>query len=94
LFLDLKMPGVDGFQVLEWLRLNPPKHPMLVVALTGFLDLKHAQRAYQYGAHTFLTKPCTTEDVRHLRQVYAGYWESCPIRIADAEESNTFSETI
>jgi CheY-like chemotaxis protein len=94
LFLDLKMPRANGFQVLDWLRLNPPKHPMLVVAVTGFLEYKNAQRAFQFGAHTFLNKPCTTEDVRNLRQVYAGYWETSPREILDAEDSDSFSETV
>src|SRR5438874_8305913 len=33
--LDLKMPGVDGFEVLRWLRLQPELRSLLVVVLTS-----------------------------------------------------------
>ena len=89
LFLDLKMPRVDGFGVLDWLQLRPLKTPILVVALTGYLEYKNAQKAYQHGAHTFLTKPCVTEDIRNLRHVYAGYWEPSPLPEANAGETQS-----
>jgi len=88
LFLDIKMPRVNGFQVLDWLRRHPPTRPLLVIALTGCLEYKDGQKAFQFGAHTFLTKPCTTEDVRNLRQSFAGYWESSPVR--DTSPSGSF----
>jgi CheY-like chemotaxis protein len=55
LLLDLKMPRVDGFQVLEWLRLNPL--PKLVIAvLSGSDRTEEVAHAMSLGAHFFHTK--------------------------------------
>jgi CheY-like chemotaxis protein len=55
LLLDLKMPRLDGFQVLQWLRANP--FPRLVVAvLSGSDDPEQMAQALDLGAHFFHTK--------------------------------------
>ena len=55
LLLDLKMPRLDGFQVLKWLRANP--FPKLVVAvLSGSNDPEQMAQALDLGAHFFHTK--------------------------------------
>jgi CheY-like chemotaxis protein len=55
LLLDLKMPRVDGFQVLEWLRMNPL--PKLVIAvLSGSNRTEEVAQAMNLGAHFFHTK--------------------------------------
>src|SRR5690348_3419479 len=53
LMLDLKMPRVDGFGVLEWLKSHPAVK-MFVVVLTNFGQTKEVIRAYSMGAHSFL----------------------------------------
>ena len=59
--LDIKMPGVDGIEVLKFLHKNFPR--MKVIMLTGFADLKHAMEAKEFGARDFITKPYRLEDV-------------------------------
>src|SRR4051812_8627804 len=55
LLLDLKMPRVDGFQVLEWLQLHPL--PKLVIAvLSGSDQTDEVAQAMDLGAHFFHTK--------------------------------------
>ena len=55
LLLDLKMPRVDGFEVLEWLRANPL--PTLVIAvLSGSNRTEEIAQAMDLGAHFFHTK--------------------------------------
>jgi DNA-binding NtrC family response regulator len=51
--LDLRLPGMDGLQVLDELR----RHDAAVVLLTGHGDIAAAVRAMQLGAENFLTKP-------------------------------------
>jgi two-component system response regulator len=75
LFLDLKMPGVNGFRVLEWLLKHPELRPSLVVALTGTYEFGDAELAYHLGANTFLTKPCIPEDVHNLRQAFLNVFD-------------------
>jgi two-component system response regulator AtoC len=62
--LDLKLPGLDGLEVLEQLR----RHDASVLLLTGFGDIATAVRAMQLGAENFLTKPV---DMGHLAAVVA-----------------------
>lgn len=75
LFLDLKMPHVNGFRVLEWLLKRPELRPSLVVALTGTYEYGHAELAYHLGANTVLTKPCITTDVHNLRQAFLNVFD-------------------
>ena len=53
--LDLKMPGKDGFDVLEWLR-QQPNRPVTVV-LSGSDHQRDMDRAFALGAHYYHVKP-------------------------------------
>ena len=65
--LDLKMPGMDGFAVLEWIKENPLHGDVPIVALSGFANMAgQVTRAYQLGAHSFLPKPVQLQDVRSI----------------------------
>ncbi len=55
--LDLTLPGVDGFEVLRWMRGQPTLNKLRVVVLTGSTDIRDANRAYELGANSFLVKP-------------------------------------
>jgi FixJ family two-component response regulator len=57
--LDLRLPDIDGMQVLEAMR----RKSALVILLTGYGDIPTAVRAMQMGAENFLTKPV---DMPHL----------------------------
>lgn len=54
-FLDLKMPMMDGIQTLCEIRNINKKLP--VIMLTGFGSLKTAKEAMNLGAHDYVTKP-------------------------------------
>jgi CheY-like chemotaxis protein len=55
--LDIKMPGTDGFDVLQWIRLQPGLAGLPVVMLTSSDEIRDVNRAYQLGANSFLVKP-------------------------------------
>jgi CheY-like chemotaxis protein len=57
LLLDVKMPRLDGFQVLQWLLENPANRPALIIVLTSSGDPKDIQRARALGANSYLIKP-------------------------------------
>jgi DNA-binding NtrC family response regulator len=59
--LDLRMPGLDGFEVLERFKASMPSTP--VVILTGSKDIKDAVRATQLGAFNYLTKPVNADEI-------------------------------
>src|SRR3984893_1241386 len=54
-FLDLVMPGLDGIQVLEQLRVIDPR--LNVVFLSGVTDAHKIAQAFRLGAQDYLTKP-------------------------------------
>lgn len=55
LLLDLNMPGVDGFDVLQELS-KSDKKPKIIV-LTAYADVKSAIESAKLGANDFLSKP-------------------------------------
>ncbi|HZR21375.1 MAG TPA: response regulator [Verrucomicrobiae bacterium] len=59
IFLDLKMPFVSGFEVLEWIRTQPQLASIPVFVLTGSSIERDRQRAFELGARHYLTKPAT-----------------------------------
>jgi two-component system nitrogen regulation response regulator GlnG len=59
--LDIKMPGVSGFDVLKFIKEKHPKTK--VVMLTGFADLKNAIESKKLGAEDFVSKPYDLVDL-------------------------------
>ncbi len=55
--LDVDMPGMDGFEVCERMRLSPPLQDLPVLMMTGLHDLESVQRSYSAGATDFVVKP-------------------------------------
>jgi len=43
ILLDLMMPRLDGFGVVEWLRNNPPRHKPIILVVTAYADQKFKQ---------------------------------------------------
>jgi CheY-like chemotaxis protein len=57
LLLDLKMPGQNGFEVLEWVRRQPRLKRLIIIILSSSNRTVDADRAYDLGANFYLTKP-------------------------------------
>jgi DNA-binding response OmpR family regulator len=57
LLLDLKLPKVSGFVVLEWIKAHSRHQGLGVIVLTGSDDTRELAQVYQSGAHSFLIKP-------------------------------------
>jgi CheY-like chemotaxis protein len=54
--LDVRMPLMDGFEVLAWVRHNPVLSALPVIMLTGSEEQGQAKRARELGATSFLVK--------------------------------------
>lgn len=59
--LDIKMPNIDGFEVLKFIKEKRPQTK--VVMLTGFADLKNAIESKKLGAEDFVSKPYDLVDL-------------------------------
>lgn len=56
IFLDLKLPRVSGFSVLEWIRKQRAFDVVPVAVLSSSGELRDIARAYDLGAQTYLVK--------------------------------------
>jgi CheY-like chemotaxis protein len=74
LLLDLNMPEVNGFDVLEWIGREPGLRNLLVIVLSGMDDTRSVQRAYALGANSYLTKPVNPYDLANMVNFFRGYW--------------------
>ncbi|WP_274649065.1 response regulator transcription factor [Paenibacillus humicola] len=58
---DIRMPGMDGIALAEYVHRNRHRFDTALIMLTGYEDFKYAQAALRYGAIDFLLKPCNEE---------------------------------
>lgn len=72
--LDLKMPGMDGFDVLRWIRQQSGMGSMRVVVLTSSDALQDVNQAYRLGANSFMVKPADFENFVELGKALQKYW--------------------
>lgn len=66
IFLDLKMPLLNGFEVLEWLQKQPFRPQMVVIVLSGSEHQHDRNRAAELGAAEYLVKPIKASDLDRL----------------------------
>jgi CheY-like chemotaxis protein len=74
IFVDLKLPGIDGFELLRWLRTRDELKGSFVVVLSAAGDMVSIQAAYALGANSFLVKPCRAADLENLVIAYPDPW--------------------
>lgn len=72
--LDLKMPRINGFEVLKWVRQQPGLAALRILVLTSSDQIRDVNEAYQLGANSFLVKPFDFEDFTHLSRLIADFW--------------------
>lgn len=79
ILLDLNLPKLDGFEVLERLRANKRQVPVLV--LTSSESLRDMRAAYKLGASAYVTKPNNIDGVIRIVKAICAMWLE-PIRLA------------
>jgi CheY-like chemotaxis protein len=86
LLLDLKMPMMDGFDVLALMKKHPSLHTLPVIVLSASQIEEDINRARELGARDFLTKPADFGDlVRLIRGVFARWLQDPPNKTLHAE---------
>src|SRR6185312_5104029 len=56
ILLDVKMPRVNGFEVLKWIRQQPGLAALRVLMLTSSDQIRDINEAYRLGANSFMVK--------------------------------------
>jgi len=84
LVLDLKMPRVGGFDVLQWLRTRPDLESLPVVIVSASQQEEDVQKALALGAAEYRVKPNDHRQmvalVRELRDRWLARTEHAPLR--------------
>jgi CheY-like chemotaxis protein len=74
ILLDLKMPRMNGFEFLTWLRNEPELKKLIVVVLTSSRESSDINRAYELGANSYLVKPVQFEELMRMVKELHLYW--------------------
>lgn len=84
LLIDLKMPRMNGFDVLRWKQSRPDLKWLPVVVLTSSEQSKDISAAYELGASSYLVKPSSIDDLAGTVRLLKQYWlESNRLPAAD-----------
>ena len=74
ILLDLKLPKLDGLQVLEQMRANPLTSRVPVVVLTSSNAEQDMLRSYDLGANSYVRKPVDFEQFLEAARQLGLYW--------------------
>lgn len=74
ILLDLKLPKVDGLEVLRQLKSHPRFHAIPVVVLTSSSENRDIEIAYKLGANSYITKPVDFDKFLEVAENIEIYW--------------------
>ncbi|SPE61313.1 Response regulator [Verrucomicrobia bacterium] len=89
LLLDLRMPRMDGFAVLEWLRTQPRLRHIRVVVFSASDRREDMELAASLGAKGYLVKPHRPEQLAGMVKTLEDDW----LRIGETEHEQTGSRS-
>lgn len=79
IIMDLKMPNIDGYDLLRLVRKTPDNaltkwSTLPIIILTNSSSEQDIQRCYDAGANSFIIKPVEFEELRFLIETICHYW--------------------
>ena len=74
ILLDLRLPRIDGLEVLRILKSTPELRDIPVVVLTTSANDKDIAQAYDLGANSYLVKPVGFKDFCEMMNTLGYYW--------------------
>jgi len=72
IFLDINMPGMDGYQVAQKIRQRPAFQDTKLIALTAYSDEEHVRRIWEVGFDYYLNKICGPGGIQRVLEMYGG----------------------
>lgn len=77
MFVDIKMPQADGFDVLRWVRKHPDCSVLPTMMLSSSDDDKDVTLAYRLGANGYFVKPAEISDLKSILVSAYEFWAWC-----------------
>jgi two-component system, response regulator len=74
ILLDLKLPKVDGMQVLRQLKSDPRTKAIPVILLTASKEDRDVAESYQLGVNSYIQKPVNFSDFQDVVRQLGMYW--------------------
>ena len=74
ILLDLKLPKVDGLEVLRQIKSHPQFHTIPVIVLTSSNEDRDIKTAYELGANSYITKPVDFDKFLDVAERIEIYW--------------------
>ncbi|MCC6862707.1 MAG: response regulator [Bryobacterales bacterium] len=74
--LDLKLPGLDGLEVLRRVRLDPRTQMLPVVIFTSSTEPRDVTAGYTLGCNSYVRKPVDFSEFVETVRLFARYWLS------------------
>jgi CheY-like chemotaxis protein len=72
--LDLKLPRLNGFETLRWIRSQDTLRSLTVLALTSSTEPRDVAAAYQLHINAYLVKPASLYEMTHLARSIRDFW--------------------
>jgi two-component system, chemotaxis family, response regulator Rcp1 len=72
--LDLNLPIVSGFEVLEFLKADAHLRKLPVIVLSGSSSQQEIERCYEVGANSYICKPTGIQEVFDMAAELVTYW--------------------
>ena len=85
LLLDLKMPGMNGFEFLAYVKKNPTLSVIPTIVFTSSSDLDDIKNAYLLGANAYIVKGRTFDEICSQLKFIYGFWMRVQVPPIDRE---------
>jgi len=74
LLLDLKMPRMNGLELLQWLRVNSHFKIIPTIIMTSSRQEIDIEKAYDLGVNTYMIKPSSFDELKNMVKTIHEYW--------------------
>jgi CheY-like chemotaxis protein len=74
ILLDLKLPRIDGLEVLGQIKADPAMHRLPVVVLTSSIQERDIEECYNLGVNSYLVKPIDFGKFIEVAGILGVYW--------------------
>jgi len=93
--VDVQMPGMDGFQLAEFMRGNVnARHVPIIFVTAGSADLQRRFRGYEAGAVDFIQKPIETDILRSKANVFIDLYRQRREILAQRDELEAYANAL